>query len=88
MTLPALRAAHAKWGKVIVVHLDSHLDTWKPEIIDGRLSRYTGYDHGIFLDQAHSDGLILDKSIHIGTRGRVSNPLYDLSLTENVASES
>lgn len=82
-TLPALRVVHQKWGKVAVVHFDSHLDTWNPKIIGGRLSDYAGHNHGTFLSWAHSEGLILNKSVHVGNRGRVSNPLYDLDHDRN-----
>jgi agmatinase len=73
-----LRSIKENWGKVAVIHIDSHLDTWDPKIIGGRLSEYAGYNHGTFLSHAHSEGLILGTSVHLGTRARVSNPRYNL----------
>ncbi|TRX94950.1 hypothetical protein FHL15_004035 [Xylaria flabelliformis] len=32
-TLPALRSVHKHWGKVSVIHFDSHLDTWDPQVL-------------------------------------------------------
>ncbi|KAI9749095.1 MAG: hypothetical protein M4579_007002 [Chaenotheca gracillima] len=37
-TLPALRAAYDKWGKVTVLHFDSHIDTWNPKVLDTMLN--------------------------------------------------
>jgi agmatinase len=40
-TLAALRAGSANWGKqVAVIHFDSHIDTWDPEVLGGGISRY------------------------------------------------
>ncbi|CBX93992.1 hypothetical protein LEMA_P036660.1 [Plenodomus lingam JN3] len=32
-TLSALRSASSHWGPVSVIHFDSHLDTWDPEVL-------------------------------------------------------
>ncbi|KAJ9211064.1 hypothetical protein DTO166G4_7355 [Paecilomyces variotii] len=32
-TLSALRSTYEKWGPVSVVHFDSHIDTWNPEVL-------------------------------------------------------
>jgi arginase family enzyme len=29
LALPILRALHSTWGRVAVLHFDSHLDTWQ-----------------------------------------------------------
>lgn len=66
IALPLLRAAHARYGPVAVVHFDAHLDTW---------DTYFGapYTHGTPFRRASEEGLI-DKSasMHLGIRG----PLY------------
>ncbi|MEM0294425.1 MAG: agmatinase [Saccharolobus sp.] len=51
ITLPILRAMHKKYGKVNVVHFDSHYDFW---------SLYWGkkYTHGSWLRRALEEGLI------------------------------
>ncbi|UNI23118.1 Agmatinase [Purpureocillium takamizusanense] len=64
-TLSALRAVHKTWGKISVVHFDSHIDTWDTE---GAVSEYAKLDHGTFLYLAYEEGLILDTSIHAGIR--------------------
>ncbi len=63
VTLPLLRAAHKKYGKLRLIHFDAHLDTypaaWGCE-----------YHHGTFVRHAVEEGLILpEKSIQIGIRG-------------------
>ncbi|KAK3176474.1 hypothetical protein OEA41_007797 [Lepraria neglecta] len=39
-TLPALRSAASRWGKVSVIHFDSHLDTWDPKVLGGGITQY------------------------------------------------
>ncbi|RCI10003.1 hypothetical protein L249_8403 [Ophiocordyceps polyrhachis-furcata BCC 54312] len=53
-TLSALRSARQRWGKVSVVHFDSHIGK--------------KLDHGTFLYVAHEENLILNSSIHVGIR--------------------
>ncbi|KXT03949.1 hypothetical protein AC578_9320 [Pseudocercospora eumusae] len=78
-TLPALRSTVDHWGPVSVIHFDSHLDTWDPEILGGGLSHYAGVNHGTFLHIAHEEGLIKNTSVHAGIRAPISNPKYDLA---------
>lgn len=77
-TLPALRSTFNHWGPVSVIHFDSHLDTWDPDVLGGGLSSYAGVNHGTFLHIAHEEGLILNSSFHAGIRAPVSNKKYDL----------
>lgn len=67
-TLAALRSTFEHWGAVSVIHFDSHLDTWDPEVLGGGLSHYAGVNHGTFLHLAHEEGLLLNSSIHAGIR--------------------
>jgi agmatinase len=39
-TLSALRSTYANFGAVSVIHFDSHLDTWDPQVLGGELSHY------------------------------------------------
>lgn len=39
-TLPALRSTFDHWGAVSVIHFDSHLDTWDPDVLSGGISLY------------------------------------------------
>ncbi|KAL4778490.1 arginase family-domain-containing protein [Aspergillus varians] len=67
-TLSALRSTYKHWGPVSVIHFDSHIDTWDPEVIGGGISHYAGINHGTFLHLAHEEGLIRNSSIHVGIR--------------------
>jgi agmatinase len=77
-TLSALRSTFDHWGAVSVIHFDSHLDTWDPNVLGGGLSHYAGVNHGTFLHIAHEEGLLLNSSIHAGIRAPTSNKKYDL----------
>ncbi|EME49992.1 hypothetical protein DOTSEDRAFT_41152 [Dothistroma septosporum NZE10] len=78
-TLPALRSTYQHWGPVSVIHFDSHLDTWDPDVLGGGLSHYAGVNHGTFLHIAHEEGLIRNSSIHAGIRAPIFNKKYDLA---------
>ncbi|GAB7325165.1 hypothetical protein MBLNU13_g09245t1 [Cladosporium sp. NU13] len=78
-TLSALRSTHDHWGAVSVIHFDSHLDTWDPEVLGGGVSHYAGVNHGTFLHIAHEEGLLLNSSMHAGIRAPTSNKHYDLN---------
>ncbi|GAB7350875.1 hypothetical protein MBLNU459_g1394t2 [Dothideomycetes sp. NU459] len=77
-TLCALRSTYSHWGAVSVIHFDSHIDTWDPEVLGGGVSHYAGVNHGTFLHIAHEEGLIRNTSIHAGIRAPVANKKYDL----------
>ncbi|KAK7605793.1 arginase family-domain-containing protein [Phyllosticta paracitricarpa] len=77
-TLSALRSTFEKWGSVSVIHFDSHIDTWDPEVLGGGISHYAGVNHGTFLHIAHEEGLIRNTSIHAGIRAPVLNRHKDL----------
>ncbi|KAH8808756.1 arginase family protein [Xylogone sp. PMI_703] len=78
-TLSALRSTYERWGPVAVIHFDSHIDTWNPEVIGGGISHYAGVNHGTFLHIAHEEGLILNSSIHAGIRAPVGRPKGDIT---------
>ncbi|RDA89733.1 hypothetical protein CP533_6856 [Ophiocordyceps camponoti-saundersi (nom. inval.)] len=63
-TLSALRSARKRWGKVSVVHFDSHIG----EKTSCFYLPSRKLDHGTFLYLAHEENLILDSSIHVGIR--------------------
>ncbi|KAG9378090.1 Arginase/deacetylase [Pyrenophora tritici-repentis] len=77
-TLSALRSVHQHFGPVSVIHFDSHLDTWDPEVLGGGISHYAGVNHGTFLHIAHEEGLIRNTSIHAGIRAPMVRPKGDL----------
>lgn len=77
-TLSALRSTYKHWGQVSVIHFDSHIDTWDPEVIGGGLSHYAGVNHGTFLHIAHEEGLIRNTSIHAGMRAPMDGGRRDV----------
>ncbi|EFW18217.1 agmatinase [Coccidioides immitis RS] len=77
-TLSALRSTYEKWGPVSVVHFDSHIDTWDPEVLGGGVSSYAGVNHGTFLHIAHEEGLVQNNSIHVGIRAPLVREKGDL----------
>lgn len=76
-TLAALRSTVGHWGRVSVIHFDSHLDTWDPKVLGGGISHYAGVNHGTFLHLAHEEGLISNSSIHAGIRAPATNKKHD-----------
>lgn len=79
ITLMALRSAYEHYGKVSVIHFDSHLDTWDPKVLGGNISKRAGLNHGTFLHFAHENGYLQDdKNIHVGIRAPYIAPgFYD-----------
>ncbi|KAI5251251.1 Arginase/deacetylase [Aureobasidium subglaciale] len=77
-TLSALRSTFKHWGPVSVIHFDSHIDTWDPEVLGGGISHYAGVNHGTFLHIAHEEGLVRNTSIHAGIRAPVMNKKRDV----------
>lgn len=63
ITLPVLRAMYKKYGKVNLVHFDSHFDFW---------DSYWGkkYTHGTWLRRAREEGL-LNEVVQAGIRGSI-----------------
>ncbi|CAI7671780.1 hypothetical protein PCG10_004800 [Penicillium crustosum] len=79
ITLPALRALQHTWGKVAVLHFDSHLDTWDPKQLGGGLTKYSEVTHGSMLHLAHNEGLLSeDSNMHLGSRSMLFDKTYDL----------
>lgn len=75
ITLPLLRSAYKKYGKISLIHFDAHADTWEDD------SPSTA--HGSFMRTVVKEGLIdTDHSIQIGIRTcapkmkELPNPIY------------
>jgi guanidinopropionase len=67
VTLPILRAAHKKHGKLSLIHFDAHMDTYPA-------AWGVDFHHGTFARHAVEEGLVdPSRSIQIGLRG----PLVD-----------
>ena len=68
ISLPLLRAHHAQFGPLAVVHFDSHPDTWDEEY------PAEPFSHGTPFRRAIEEGLIdKDAYIQVGIRGPVSD---------------
>lgn len=77
VTLMALRSAYEKFGKLAVLHFDSHIDTWDPKLLGGGISDYMSLNHGTFLHYAAEKGyLAKEHCFHLGLRA----PYIDASL--------
>lgn len=69
ITLLNIRSAYENFGKVTVVHFDSHIDTWDPNVLGGSVSHYAAMNHGTFLHYAAEAGFINNEtSTHVGIR--------------------
>lgn len=71
ITLPAV---YENWGPIIVIHFDSHLDTWNPYYFGGKVTDYQSVNHGTYLHWAHKKGLLTYRSIHAAIRGPYPDP--------------
>ncbi|KAI0755334.1 agmatinase [Daedaleopsis nitida] len=62
IVLPLLRSIYSAYGKISVIHFDSHLDTWKPEVFGGAPSEQAAINHGTYFYWASQEGLIQNGS--------------------------
>ncbi|KAI5805106.1 agmatinase [Geopyxis carbonaria] len=75
IVLPILRSVHKVYGPISVIHFDSHLDTWKPEVFGGAPSKVASVNHGTYFYHASQEGLLKnDTNIHAGIRTTLSGP--------------
>lgn len=78
ITLMALRLAYETYGKVAILHFDSHIDTWNPKVLGGGFSDYMSLNHGTFLHYAAENGYLeAGKCFHLGLRAPYILPKYD-----------
>lgn len=79
ITLMALRSTFEKYGKLAVLHFDSHIDTWDPKVLGGGITDYMSLNHGTFLHYAAEQGyLAQDHCFHVGLRAPYISPDYDI----------
>lgn len=79
ITLMTLKSAYEKYGPLAVLHFDSHIDTWDPEILGGGISHYMSLNHGTFLHYAAELGyLAKDHCSHVGLRAPYIDSNYDV----------
>ncbi|TDL19593.1 agmatinase [Rickenella mellea] len=62
IVLPLLRSIYSAYGKISVIHFDSHLDTWKPSVFGGAPSHQAEINHGTYFYWASQEGLIQNGS--------------------------
>ncbi|KAJ6581119.1 agmatinase [Mycena capillaripes] len=75
IVLPLLRSINSVYGKISVIHFDSHLDTWKPSVFGGAPSDQAAINHGTYFYWASQEGLIKNgSSIHGAIRTTLSGP--------------
>ncbi|KAF7309469.1 Agmatinase [Mycena indigotica] len=75
IVLPLLRSINSVYGKISVIHFDSHLDTWKPAVFGGAPSDQAAINHGTYFYWASQEGLIKNgSSIHGAIRTTLSGP--------------
>ncbi|KAI5812919.1 arginase family-domain-containing protein [Pyronema omphalodes] len=75
IVLPILRSIHKSYGPITVIHFDSHLDTWKPQVFGGAPSKTAAINHGTYFYHAAREGLLKnDTNIHAGIRTTLSGP--------------
>ncbi|OBA19132.1 Arginase/deacetylase [Metschnikowia bicuspidata var. bicuspidata NRRL YB-4993] len=78
ITLMALRSAYEKYGRLAVLHFDSHIDTWDPKKLGGGITDYMSLNHGTFLHYAAENGYLEPhKCFHVGLRAPYIDPSYD-----------
>ncbi|KAH9841950.1 agmatinase [Rhodofomes roseus] len=75
IVLPLLRSIYSVYGAISVIHFDSHLDTWKPQVFGGAPSDQAAINHGTYFYWASQEGLIKNgSSIHGAIRTTLSGP--------------
>jgi agmatinase len=79
ISLPAIRALHKTWGPVAVLHFDSHLDSWDPKQLGGKVTKYAEISHGTMFHILHEEGLLSKTgNMHLGSRSMLFDRTYDL----------
>lgn len=78
ITLMALKSAYEQYGKINVIHFDSHIDTWDPKVLGGGITNYMKLNHGTFLHYASEQGYLNTTGCyHVGLRAPYINEAYD-----------
>lgn len=79
ISLPAIRALYKTWGRVAVLHFDSHLDSWDPKQLGGGTTKYSEVSHGSMFHILHEEALLSkDGNMHLGSRSMLFEKDYDL----------
>ncbi|KAH6974396.1 arginase family protein [Ilyonectria sp. MPI-CAGE-AT-0026] len=79
ISLPAIRSLYKTWGRVAVLHFDSHLDSWDPKQLGGGLTKYSQVTHGSMFHILHEEDLLSRTSnMHLGSRSMLFDDRYDL----------
>jgi agmatinase len=82
--LPAIRALFKTWGRVAVLHFDSHLDSWDPKQLGGGLTKYAEISHGSMFHILHEENLLSKhNNMHLGSRSMLFDQHRDLDNDAN-----
>ncbi|ODV62903.1 agmatinase [Ascoidea rubescens DSM 1968] len=75
ITLSALRNLYKIYGKLSIIHFDSHLDDWSPDKYPSFWhSKQSMFTHGSMLWMASKEGLLSNSSnVHAGIRTRLTD---------------
>ncbi|TCD64514.1 hypothetical protein EIP91_004010 [Steccherinum ochraceum] len=82
IVLPLLRSIYSAYGAISVIHFDSHLDTWKPQVFGGAPSSQAAINHGTYFYWASQEGLIKNGS-SIASHGAIRTTLSGPADYEN-----
>ncbi|KAJ3475138.1 hypothetical protein NLI96_g12038 [Meripilus lineatus] len=82
IVLPILRSIYSAYGAISVIHFDSHLDTWKPQVFGGAPSHEASINHGTYFYWASQEGLIKNGS-SIASHGAIRTTLSGPADYEN-----
>jgi agmatinase len=50
IVLPLLRSINSAYGPITVIHFDSHLDTWKPKVFGGAVTKQSAINRMLLSD--------------------------------------
>ncbi|KAI0070711.1 agmatinase [Panus rudis PR-1116 ss-1] len=82
IVLPILRSINSAYGAISIIHFDSHLDTWRPQVFGGAPTDQASINHGTYFYWASQEDLIKNGSSianpHAAIRTTLSGPAdYD-----------
>lgn len=85
ISLPILRALNSVYGKISVIHIDAHIDTWSPKVFAGAKagSKQAEYADGTPYYWAGMEGLLTKNNVHAGIRSSLDSE-KDMELDSEV----
>lgn len=77
ISLMNIKSSFETFGEeeLAIIHFDSHIDTWDPNVLGGNVTKYSQLNHGTFLHYAAEAGYIShNHSVHVGIRAPYISP--------------